>query len=44
MGICCLMLGAQPGALDNLEEWYGVGGGREIQEGRDTCAPVADSC
>ena len=29
---------------DNLEEWCGVGGGREIQEGRDMCTPMADSC
>ena len=29
---------------DNLEGWDGVGGGREVQEGRGTCIPVVDSC
>ena len=24
--------------------WDGVGGWREVQEGRDICTPVADSC
>ena len=28
----------------NLEGWDGVGGRREVQEGGDTCKPVADSC
>ena len=28
---------------DNIERWDGVGGGREVQEGRDTCIPMADS-
>ena len=32
------------GLCNNLEEWDGVGGGREIQEGGDICTPVADSC
>ena len=27
----------------NLEEWDGVGGGREVQEGGDIWIPVADS-
>ena len=29
---------------DNLERWDGEGGGREVQEGRDICMPMADSC
>ena len=29
---------------DIQEEWGGVGGGREVQEGWDMCIPVADSC
>ena len=29
---------------DNLEGGDGVGDGREVQEGRDICMPVADSC
>ena len=29
---------------DNLEEWNGVGGGREVQEGEDIFIPVTDSC
>ena len=28
----------------NLEQWEGVRGGREIQEGMDMCIPIADSC
>ena len=32
-----------PGLCDNLEGWDGVGHGRETQEGRDICLPVADS-
>ena len=28
---------------DNLEEWNGEGGGREGQEGRDICIPMANS-
>ena len=28
---------------DNIERWDGVGGRREVQEGRDTCIPMADS-
>ena len=27
----------------NLEGWDGVGGGREVQEGRDMCIFMADS-
>ena len=34
----------KPGLCDNLEEWDGVGGGKEIQEGGDRCIPMADSC
>ena len=29
---------------DNLEEWDGVGGRREVQEGGDTRVPMTDSC
>ena len=29
---------------DNLEGKGGVGSGREIQEGGDTCIPMTDSC
>jgi len=29
---------------DNLEGWDGVGGGREVQKGGNTCIPMADSC
>ena len=29
---------------DNLEGWDWVGDGREVQDGRDICMPVADSC
>ena len=32
-----------PVLCDNLEGWDGVGDGREIQEGGDTCIPVTDS-
>ena len=28
----------------NLEEWFGQGDGREVQEGGDICIPMADSC
>ena len=27
---------------DNLEDWDGMGGEREVQEGRDICIPMAD--
>ena len=29
---------------DNPEGWDGVGGGKEFQEGRNICIPMADSC
>ena len=29
---------------DNLEGWYGVGGGREVQDGGDMYIPMTDSC
>ena len=29
---------------DNPEGWDGVGGGKEVEEGRNTCIPMADSC
>ena len=28
---------------DNPEGWNGVGGGKEVQEGGNTCIPMADS-
>ena len=28
---------------DNLEGWDWVGDGREVQDGRDICIPLADS-
>ena len=41
MGICSMTQGAQTGVLSQPRE---VGwGGRDIQEGRDTCIPMADS-
>ena len=32
------------GLCDNLEEWVGVGDGKEVQEGGDICISAADSC
>ena len=32
------------GLCINLEEWFGQGDGREVQEGGDICIPMADSC
>ena len=32
------------GLCINLEGWDGEGDGREVQEGRDICIPMADSC
>ena len=29
---------------DNLEGWYGVGGGKKVQEGGGICTPMADTC
>ena len=29
---------------DSIERWGRVGGGREVQEGGDTCILMADSC
>ena len=29
---------------DNLEGWGGVEGGRDGQEGEDTCVSMTDSC
>ena len=31
------------GLCEDLKGWDGVGGGREVQEGGDTCIPLADS-
>ena len=35
---------SNPVLCDNLEEWDGLGGGRELQEGRDVSTPMTDSC
>ena len=32
------------GLCDHLEGWDGEGDRREVEEGGDTCIPVADSC
>ena len=32
------------GLCTNLEEWDGVGDGREVQKGGDIRIPMADSC
>ena len=34
----------KPVLCDNLERWDGEGGGRGVQEGGDTCMPMAISC
>ena len=34
----------QTGALNQPRGWDGEGDGREFQEGRDVCIPMADSC
>ena len=32
------------GGTDAEAEVTGLGGGREVQEGGDTCVPMTDSC
>ena len=44
MGISYMAQGTRTGALVSLEGWNGEGGGREVQEGRGICIPMADSC
>ena len=44
MACCCVMQGEQPDLHDNPEGRDGVGGGREVHEGKDKCMPMADSC
>ena len=44
MGICCLTQELSSVICDDLEGWDGVEGRREVQEGRDVCIPMADSC
>ena len=44
MGIFYMTQGTKQGLCINLEEWDGVGDGREVQEGVDLCMPTADSC
>ena len=34
----------KPVVCDNLEQWDGVGGGRDVQEGGDLGIPMTDSC
>ena len=34
----------KPVLRNKLGGWEGVGGGREIEGGGDTCIPVTDSC
>lgn len=34
----------KPGLCDNLEQWGGAGGGKEVQEGGDIGVPTTDSC
>ena len=43
VGIRRVMQGAQPRALGQPRGLGGVGGGREVQEGGDTCIPMAES-
>ena len=43
MGICCMAQGTHKGAI-NLEGWGREGDGREDQQGKDICIPMADSC
>ena len=44
MGICCMFQRTQTGALYQPKGWDGEGDGREVQEGRDICTPMADLC
>ena len=44
MGIRCMMQGTHTGALCQPRGEGEEGDGREVQEGGDTCIPVADSC
>ena len=40
--ICLMKL--KQGLCINLEEWDGMGDGREGEKGGDICIPMADSC
>ena len=44
MGISCMSQGTQTGALYQPRVWDGEGDGRKVQERRDICVPMADSC
>ena len=44
VGICYMTQGAQLVPCDTLEGQDWVGGRREVQEGRDICIPMANSC
>jgi len=35
---------SKPGLWDHADGWGREGGGREVQDGGDTCTPMADSC
>ena len=39
-----IVVDAEQGLCDNLEEWDGEGDGREVQEGADMGVPMADAC
>ena len=41
-GLCLREL--KQGLSISLEGWDGKADGREVQEGRDICTPMADSC
>ena len=43
MGSCCMMQGSQPSALPQSRGVGWARGGREAQEGGDTCILMADS-
>jgi len=43
MEIYCMTKGTQIRALNNLEGWESVGGGKEVQEGGDIHTPMTDS-
>ena len=44
MGICWITQGTQTRFCNNLEGWDGEGDGWAVQEGRDICIFMTDSC
>ena len=44
MESCYITQGAESGLCDNLGEWDGGRGEREVQEGGDICILKTDSC